>query len=543
VLPLSVQAFDVTHGDKLGKDEGKQLASLFVRHIQKIQNVMSADLSDVQDVNQIRFESVIPKNLNLQPDVSVKFDVQVKAFDMDIVGIFDQFHKFFDRSDRLQTTMWVNEHIKIFSSFKTEDKQRSIGPWWIEQQRMDEKATVEAFAHSFVLDFYKTQVRWLEGLDGKSFASFVTGLDHYQTYVRTRKQNPAKAGASLGLAHDIFQMLVNDNKSSAIVYSYLGSVLSIQSKTEDAIKAYDRALELNPDDAFATRARDVLRAVNALKPKVAETTVPAVSLEKISRQRLAGYDSALVPAAKSNVTIAVLATGISPELSEVLGGRLAQSINLVPSETIDDQFGHGTAVISLAAALAPSASFISIKVISNTGGGDMMSVAAGVKRAIETKAKVILLPLGTSMDSPPVAAVIAEAIKAGSLVIAAAGNERAEEPAFPARVDGVMAIGAVDASDNKASFSNSGAKVLYAPGVDILVLGNSGTVTQSGTSFAATIASAMAASLWAANPQLTAGQLQDRLKQASVEIRSSGPKGTVSIRRLDMTAATPSGTP
>jgi subtilisin family serine protease len=196
-------------------------------------------------------------------------------------------------------------------------------------------------------------------------------------------------------------------------------------------------------------------------------------------------------------------------------------------------------VTALAAALAPSAKFISIKALSDTGAGDIESIARGIKSATQHQVNVILLPLGSSDSSPPIVEAVTEALKAGILVIAAAGNEGAHEPGFPARQDGVLPIGAIDQSGKKADFSNTGSHVLYAPGVNILVFAESGLVTQSGTSFSATVASAIAAVVWAAKPELSSEQILKRLNSTSVDLGPVDPTRPElgNIRRLDMKTA------
>src|SRR5439155_17667796 len=99
-----------------------------------------------------------------------------------------------------------------------------------------------------------------------------------------------------------------------------------------------------------------------------------------------------------DIVIAVIGTGISPELSNVLGARLVHSSNAVPGESAsdtDDQSGHGTAVISLVAALAPTAKIVSIKTFSREGTGSSYSIVKGILLAIDEGAKVILLPFGS----------------------------------------------------------------------------------------------------------------------------------------------------
>jgi subtilisin family serine protease len=542
VVPLSVQAFDVAHGDKVGKDEGKYLATRFVKQLKTIQDVMSADLTTLDNTGQVRFESVVPKSLNLRPDVSVKIDVEVKAFDVDVVGIVQTVYKFFDPSDRLQVSVWSNENIKLFAAFKTRDERRSIGPWWVEKQN-NEQAAVETLAHLFALDLYKTRVSGLDGLDAQSFATFVSALGDYQQYVKARHADPTNDKPELlKPIGDRLQKLADDAKASALVYSYLGSVRSLQNRGDAAFAAYEQAVHLNPNDEFAVHARDRLLAAKALQPvavAAAAAAAPDFTLGKLEAQKLPGYEHAALLPALRDIIIAVIGTGISPELSKLLGVRLVSSSSVVPNDdSPDDHSGHGTSVIALAAGLAPSARFISVKSISASGTGDVSVIADGIRNAVAARANVICLPLASSAESAHIKEAVQAAMTAGVLIIAGSGNEGLDQPAFPARQPGVLAIGAIDLSEKLAPFSNGGPGVFYAPGVDVLTLGESGLTKRSGTSFATAIASAITAVVWAAKPGYSADQIRDLLRDTSVDLGEDSKKPQFGhIRRIDLAAA------
>jgi hypothetical protein len=543
LVPLSVQAFDVSHGEKVEKEEGKHLATLLVKQIQYIQSILSADLSKFGGADQVIFESVVPKNLYLAPEVSVKIDMEVKAFDMDVIGIFEKLYKFFDRSDRLEVSMWINENVKLFGVLKTHDNQRIIGPWWLDKQE-DEQAAVETLANLFALDLYKTQVRGLRGLDAKSFAIFVNGLHDYHEHVKIRQSKPnSESTKLLQNVGDLFQKLAEEGKASAIVYSYLGNVRSLQNQSKMAIDAYTEATKLNPNDAFAVRELKRLQAAEALQPvPTAEAApTPGLALESLKNQKLPDYDADALPPPQRDIAIAVIGTGITPELSKALGPRLVDSSSTVPNEPdTDDHLGHGTSVTALAAALAPSAKIISIKSLSASGAGSMEWIAEGIRLATKQRANLILLPLGSPTSSTVIEAAVTEALEAGVLVIAAAGNDGSDQPGFPARQAGVLAVGALDKSGKVAHFSSRGPGVLYAPGTEILVLGLGGElVTQSGTSFSATVASGIAAVVWSVNPDYSAEQIRERLNSTSTDLGPVDPGKPLlgEVRQINATAA------
>lgn len=105
----------------------------------------------------------------------------------------------------------------------------------------------------------------------------------------------------------------------------------------------------------------------------------------------------------------------------------------------------------------------------------------------------------------------------GILVVAAAGNEGTnfKEASYPAALGlpNVISVGASDASDNKATFSNYGAWVdVMAPGVAVFgATGASGYGPLDGTSFSSPIVAGAAALLWDKFPNLTVAEVKRRI--------------------------------
>jgi hypothetical protein len=95
VVPLHVKPFEVAHGDKVEREEGKHLATALVTQIERIQGVLTRDLSHYPGEG-VRTESAVPKSLRLEPAVAVKIDIEApKPFDIDVVGILQALYDFF----------------------------------------------------------------------------------------------------------------------------------------------------------------------------------------------------------------------------------------------------------------------------------------------------------------------------------------------------------------------------------------------------------------------------------------------------------------
>jgi subtilisin family serine protease len=125
--------------------------------------------------------------------------------------------------------------------------------------------------------------------------------------------------------------------------------------------------------------------------------------------------------------------------------------------------------------------------------------------------------------------VITAATQAGSLIVAAAGNDVANNdniPVFPATYRHVLSVGATqDVNDVKASFSNYGANVtVFAPGTNIwLAQDNGGYAAGSGTSFSSPLVAGLAGILKSAHPTWTPDQIRVQIRVTADSVDGSNP--------------------
>ncbi|HWM15895.1 MAG TPA: S8 family serine peptidase [Microbacterium sp.] len=221
----------------------------------------------------------------------------------------------------------------------------------------------------------------------------------------------------------------------------------------------------------------------------------------------------------SGVTIAVIDTGVNATHTDLGKTVLAGTDFVAPDSNANDENGHGTHVAGIIAAtynnkkgtagMAPKAKILPVRVLDKEGGGTSANVAKGVLYAVSNGARVINLSLGTTADTTAMRAAVAEAISKNVLVVAAAGNRgctgTGSPTEFPASLPGVVGVGAVDKSLQKASFSSCGSWVdVTAPGAAVIStmihnsvgLGCSASAdycTLNGTSFATPYVAAAAA--------------------------------------------------
>ena len=247
--------------------------------------------------------------------------------------------------------------------------------------------------------------------------------------------------------------------------------------------------------------------------------------------------------AQAPVTVAVIDSGVDPGHPD-LQGRISQDgwDFLAGVSTMQDDLGHGTHVsgiiaanvdnaVGIAGAAPPSVTILPLRVLSQdfttfAYNGKLIAdyVADAINYAVAHGASVINLSLGwpSLADTPNARGAVADAINAGVLIVASAGNNRKTEPTFPCAYEGVLCVGAVSNDGTLSVYSNLGGKVdTLAPGDGIFSLFPTAMESQiaridgyeilSGTSMAAPFVAAIAATLKSANPAITLPELKARL--------------------------------
>jgi thermitase len=243
--------------------------------------------------------------------------------------------------------------------------------------------------------------------------------------------------------------------------------------------------------------------------------------------------------------IAILDTGIA-QAHEDLKNKIMPGYDFVNDDADpQDDNGHGTFVASIAAAetnngigiagVAWNAMLLPVKVLDSLGNGNYLTIAAGIKYAADQGAKVINLSLGGDADSFILKDACQYAFAKGCSLVAASGNSGSETVQFPAAYDSLCtAVGASDASDTLAPFSNRGPQIdVVAPGVWIYGAHyDPARPTElrfydwdNGTSLAAAHVSGAMALLISYKPMLTNQQIMAIVKYTADDVNSSQKPG------------------
>ena len=247
-----------------------------------------------------------------------------------------------------------------------------------------------------------------------------------------------------------------------------------------------------------------------------------------------------------------------------------------------DEFGHGThcagticgdGTSGTKTGMAPDATLMCIKCVSNEGMGGAADINKGMEWAIEHHADVLSMSLGVPLSTVPDRTMLRRtsvtALELGVVAAVAVGNEGNNELFYPipdnVRVPGscpppwihpdqagnagelscVVAIGAVDYNNATAYFSSHGPVTwkatefgdyeyqpgiglirpdVCAPGVDIVSLDYSttdGFTKMSGTSMATPCAAGVIALLLDKNPELTPADISRILETTAQKISNN----------------------
>jgi subtilisin family serine protease len=260
----------------------------------------------------------------------------------------------------------------------------------------------------------------------------------------------------------------------------------------------------------------------------------------------------------NGIRLAILDTGVDLGHPDFAGRRIVTE-SFVAGETVDDVQGHGTHTAGSAAGtrpqstnlprygVAPGVDLHVGKVLNNRGAGRELDIIAGIEWAIDRDCEIVSMSLGrpvgpTEQYDPLYETVASRALAAGTLLIAAAGNESDRRyghiaPVIsPANAPSIMAVAAIGADAGVATFScggvGTGAVDVSGPGVQVLssVPRPQLYKRMSGTSMSCPHVAGIAA-LWAqSDPALRGKRLWDAIVASADALGSATDYGAGLVR-------------
>ncbi|MBM3271608.1 MAG: peptidase S8, partial [Candidatus Sericytochromatia bacterium] len=251
------------------------------------------------------------------------------------------------------------------------------------------------------------------------------------------------------------------------------------------------------------------------------------------------------------VVVAVVDTGIDEDHPDLKANLLPGYNTLENNDRPHDDNGHGTHVAGIIASVAqngvgtagvaPGAKILPVRALGDMGGS-AQSVASAIQWAADKGADVINLSLGSTQPSKAIESAVKYALRKGAAVVAAMGNagDQGNPRCWPASYAGVIAVGALEPSDEPTSWSNWGEwQAVSAPGYGIwstfptyetslyrIAKKNPGALPPenkielgysaiSGTSQASPVVAGVAALLKSRDKRMTPAQVRDRLMKTA----------------------------
>lgn len=241
-----------------------------------------------------------------------------------------------------------------------------------------------------------------------------------------------------------------------------------------------------------------------------------------------------------NFVLAIVDSGVDVTHPD-LATKIVPGFDVVDNDdTPVDDVGHGTHCAGIASAItnnglgiagfAPKAKIMPVRVLDSRGSGTSASVAQGLIWAVDHGAKVINTSLGFDSPAKVLEDAVNYALSKNVLLVSTMGNRYGRIPRYPASFKGVLAVGATDANDKKADYSNWGDWIsVSAPGSDIIsTLPLAGSMMgkefgfASGTSMAAPAVTGLVALVRAKYPALTVPQVKQLIEKSADDLGEPG---------------------
>ncbi|HEV7473479.1 MAG TPA: S8 family serine peptidase [Pyrinomonadaceae bacterium] len=254
-----------------------------------------------------------------------------------------------------------------------------------------------------------------------------------------------------------------------------------------------------------------------------------------------------------SITIAVIDSGIDLTHPDLTNNRWknphpspAGDLNgwdyITDSGVIRDEQGHGTAIAGIIAAQGNNgigisgvmwrASLMSLRVLDNTGSGDVGSAVEAIDYAVQHGAAVINLSWGTSGYSLALKDAIERALQRGVVVVCSAGNSGQNVDSslyYPASygLRDLISVASTDNYDQLLSWSDYGRRnvAIAAPGNSILTTQMGGGYwLVSGTSASAPLVTGVAGLMKSVDPSLNPRNAARAIADGSRKVASLAGK-------------------
>ena len=257
---------------------------------------------------------------------------------------------------------------------------------------------------------------------------------------------------------------------------------------------------------------DIGTGVDPTQPVLQKVLLPGYNF---LTNQTGGYDSQVNQYAMAVVNSAYPPLQVNQYAMAVVNQQSATTL----SQSSYSDSGHDTMVAGIIHLVAPTAQILPLRAFGDNGEGYLSDVLRAIYYAVDNHATVINMSFDFPAAATELQKAVAYANAHGVACVASVGNNGEDVMVYPAGYQSdVMGIASVDAADQRSSFSNYGADLVFAaaPGEAVITTYPGDTYAAGwGTSFSAPFVSGTVALMDAMQPGVTPTEAMDALSHAT----------------------------
>ena len=513
---------------------GRVLASMLQAHVAKLNRDMTM-IAQKLEASEARSQRAGRVEKSLSPQVTDKperigvgkvyepLNLDVKVGGVELGGFFSWVQRAMIQ-DRLLTlsAFQDNDSVTISGNVETFGSQ----PIWYQTKLLDDQAIADVAFLLIQQEYALRRIPQIAPLDLDEFKLMIESLHKVTDLDRRVEMGYTVAKSEYAKLLPAFEALTVKMRKWRALVSMAGAVARNAGEERKSLDFLQKELDLIDPKSTAER-QSLQQEIERLTAAIYRTAVQPTPMEGVELvRRLVG--------------VSTLAKMKSPPLIAVVGGVPPDDFLPDQQQTVLSDGGAAEAdasmreyigtVVSAVRLMAPDTRFL----FYSTAGGPSFNnseLLKAIDTLVQEKPDILLVTIGP-LNGRVFEHVFEKVASSGILIVVAAGNRAGEPVAFEggSLLDRIMMVAATDLQGQKASFTQEGPKVFWAPGANIPVQVEDRIQPRSGTTYAASIAAGIAARILG-DYELELPKLLEILRSAAQPVGNSANPPVVNLDR------------